>query len=430
MQEPCTNIEMKSDPKNRIWQILEGICLYASIGTILFLLLIQIPLSCSGIEFSDSVGALMVILLSAAVGFLTNFIAIEMLFKPYEKNRWHYLSLFTLGFWQQGLVPSKKGEIAVELGKQVETRLLNPEKIAEDFCSLASNVLDDPNFLDRIEKGIQTAVLENEDQITEFLYPQIESSLISFIDEFLTSENVEIFLKEKVDPYLRREDVRKSIAQIITQFCRDRSEEIILFIKDQVYRFVYDYLSRNPLTVVFAAKISDGLINAVQWDQLEWRIYDKLNDEKTQNFIRGEILNFLNNLRDQFGTEEMREKIGKCVDFIKIELKGKLKEYLHSFLPKVVHKTIASEILWNWLKETFLPGAKPKIESWVRENGKDLIIEKLNIAQRVQEAVDRQDLREFHGMINSVAKEHLGAIQVLGYLLGGIIGILQLFAGH
>lgn len=38
----------------------------------------------------------------------------------------------------------------------------------------------------------------------------------------------------------------------------------------------------------------------------------------------------------------------------------------------------------------------------------------------------RQDVREFHNMINSVAAEHLGAIQVLGFLLGAVIGLFQL----
>lgn len=428
--ELLETVKAKSRIGNRIWQILESICLYASLGTILFLLFIQIPFSWAGYDFSALFQGSMVILLSASVGFLTNFIAIEMLFKPYEKSRWHYLSLFTLGFWQQGLVPSKKGEIAVELGKQVETRLLNPEKIADDFCAFVSKVLNDQNFLNKIESGIQSLVLENEDQIVEYLYPQIESSLIRFLDEFLTVENVEVFLEEKVDPWLRREEVRKSIARMITQFGQNRSEEILHFIKEQTHRFVFDYLSKNPLTIMFASKISDGLINAIQWDQIERQIYDKLNDEKTQIIIRKEILHFLNNFRQQYGTQEMRDKIGQFVHTLKMELKSMLKNYLHDFLPSMIHRAIESESLWIWIQKTLLPTAKPRIETWVRDHGKILMIEKLNISQRVKDAVDQQDLREFHGMINSVAKEHLGAIQVLGYLLGGIIGILQLFVGH
>ena len=38
------------------------------------------------------------------------------------------------------------------------------------------------------------------------------------------------------------------------------------------------------------------------------------------------------------------------------------------------------------------------------------------------------DVKEFHGMVNDVAAQHLGAIQVLGYLLGALAGGLLLLA--
>lgn len=55
-----------------------------------------------------------------------------------------------------------------------------------------------------------------------------------------------------------------------------------------------------------------------------------------------------------------------------------------------------------------------------------LILEKLDIQGRIQSAVDKMDVAEFHGMINEVAAQHLGAIQVLGYLLGAAAGALTL----
>ena len=41
--------------------------------------------------------------------------------------------------------------------------------------------------------------------------------------------------------------------------------------------------------------------------------------------------------------------------------------------------------------------------------------------------MENQDVKEFHEMIDSIAARHLGAIQVLGYILGLVIGLLQLF---
>lgn len=60
---------------------------------------------------------------------------------------------------------------------------------------------------------------------------------------------------------------------------------------------------------------------------------------------------------------------------------------------------------------------------------KDITVEKLDLANRVAEAVRKQDVREFHGMINDLAAKHLVAIHVLGYFLGMLVGLVQ-FAGQ
>ena len=78
------------------------------------------------------------------------------------------------------------------------------------------------------------------------------------------------------------------------------------------------------------------------------------------------------------------------------------------------------------MENDLLPAAKPKIEALIREQGKDKIIEKLNLSRRVSEAVEKQKVEDFHEMINSIAAQHLGAIQVLGYILGLIVGLTQL----
>ena len=57
------------------------------------------------------------------------------------------------------------------------------------------------------------------------------------------------------------------------------------------------------------------------------------------------------------------------------------------------------------------------------------IIDNLNLSERIKTAIDNQDVRQFHRMINEITAEHLGAIQVLGFLLGILAGLLQLLPG-
>ena len=74
-----------------------------------------------------------------------------------------------------------------------------------------------------------------------------------------------------------------------------------------------------------------------------------------------------------------------------------------------------------------LPSVREKVEEIIRLEGKDMVLKKLNLPSRISAEIDKQDVGEFHGMINDLAAQHLGAIQVIGWILGGIIGLLQMF---
>ena len=92
-----------------------------------------------------------------------------------------------------------------------------------------------------------------------------------------------------------------------------------------------------------------------------------------------------------------------------------------SFLTLVGLVVIAA--LWTCVVE-MIPKFQPEIERLIRTEGMPFILEKLDIQGRIQSAVDKKAVAEFHGMINEVAARHLGAIQVLGYLLGAAAGAL------
>jgi uncharacterized membrane protein YheB (UPF0754 family) len=68
------------------------------------------------------------------------------------------------------------------------------------------------------------------------------------------------------------------------------------------------------------------------------------------------------------------------------------------------------------------------VERGIRDIGTKAIVEKLDVQGRVKAAVDGMDMAEFHAMLNRILSEHLGAIQVLGYLLGAVAGLLLVLA--
>ena len=128
-------------------------------------------------------------------------------------------------------------------------------------------------------------------------------------------------------------------------------------------------------------------------------------------------------------SSESAEKLNGMVADVKNRLEAFLRNYLHETLPKLAGQFLESESLWGWVENELLPSARPQIEKMIKETGREKIITGLNIAGRVEQAVKEQDVRMFHEMINSVAAQHLGAIQVLGYILGAVVGVAQLLIG-
>jgi len=137
-------------------------------------------------------GLLRIISISGLIGFLTNWIAITMLFRPSKKRP-------LLG---HGLIPAHKERIAFRLASAVSEDLINPEIIKrkihdsgiitryrEKSLDWFKNIIDDPDF----RTDIKNWVVEYSNDI--LADPDIRSNLarqvISEIDEALVNRSLE-----------------------------------------------------------------------------------------------------------------------------------------------------------------------------------------------------------------------------------------------
>jgi len=135
-------------------------------------------------------------IIAALIGYLTNYIAVKMIFRPHKK----YKILF---FFIQGLIPKRQEEIAEKLGELVEeelvhksdiTTLLKGEKATEVLFELASNIIDNifkniitifpmaqailnENIVTEIKKNTNNYIKTNSDIILQKITGLIESQL-------------------------------------------------------------------------------------------------------------------------------------------------------------------------------------------------------------------------------------------------------------
>lgn len=169
--------------------------------------------------------------LGAFIGWLTNYVAIRMLFHPREPVR--------IGFWTwQGLFPKRQQELAAKLGEIVENELVNHSDI--------QRVLNDPQFQSRLKRTVRTQVDEFVDRkITRRLPSVLASTLQGPVLERLKTlivREVEQFIPEMVDRAGKELENRVRFSHIVQEkvsgFPISKLEEVLFSIMKREFRFI------------------------------------------------------------------------------------------------------------------------------------------------------------------------------------------------
>lgn len=406
----------------KLFLVAEMICFPLSLLTFIYLLL-QLGFRFAGVEISLIPDMGMKVLLAAAVGYLTNWIAIEMLFRPYDPHPW-------LFFWPQGLVPRNKKKIGLKTAEKVTTELLTPEKLTEQIMRIFSEQLQSDSFKENLLGNLQGFLIRYEDTILEKAVPQIENALKGILQTQLSQDRLMDLWDRMIVPWLEKEENKQLIARKITSGLQEHTPEMILEIKIWLRQYV-DEFARQHLPGMLADlfnsfDIPQRLIRFIDWNLAERKLKEKLSSRSLQDNIKNIFLQWIRELKDWGRALENQRAMNSFLDQMHNGIHDLMRNYIQNHLPGQIHQLLHSEKLWQWVEEQLLPGIKPQLEQFLREKTPELL-EKIDIQGMIAEAVDHQDIRKFHQMINDVAMEHLGAIQVLGFFLGALAGTLLLF---
>lgn len=385
------------------------------------------------------------ILVSAAVGYLTNWIAITMLFQPYERTWRHWLLWVTLGAWRQGLLPKNKARIASVLADQVATKLLRPEKLADDLCAMVGGALQDAEVLRAAQTLLQEQVAAHDTEIVDFLVPRIESALVGEIDRLVTPERIRAFWDAEIMPRLESEQTRAEIASLVLGVVRKRAPDIAAkakpLISQGIRSYMEDKFEGSMLEgIPFVGKaVSDALAQALasaadgiadfflDEQTIEKAIGDWIRRPETARTVRDELAGFVDSFRAWLASPEGAARAGGFAGDLRVKFKEYLGNYLRENLGPAASRLLKSDATWEWVAKS-IPAIRPGVERMIRDIGTKAIVEKIDIEGRVKAAVDAMDMAEFHAMLNQIMAEHLGAIQVLGYLLGSLAGLILVFS--
>ena len=327
------------------------------------------------------------------------------------------------------MVPANKDKIGRVLGEEIPQRLLNPEAISAELCETAADFTSNPAFIERIRKSVQVLLNHHKERIAAFLVPQIQSSLKEALRENFTAANLQLFWDRVLARWLDRPENRQLLSAGIVSGLKAKSPELCELLRRTMHDGVRDYVNTRLPFLPRSGEFAAGFVAYLDWDDIRRQIERKLEDPSLQELIGSELAHQSERFRAWIASPESEPQIEGFLNGTRVKLEHFLRDYLQRAIPATADQILNSEALWDWVKNELLPQVQQHLNYWLRNNGKRLVIEKLDLSRRIENSIREQDVREFHAMINAVAAEHLGAIQVLGYVLGFVIGLFQVVAG-
>lgn len=157
--------------------------------------------------------------ISGAIGWITNYLAVKMIFRPHRP--WTIFGLITV----QGLVPRRQAELAKSIGEVVERELVSHSDI--------ERVLTDPAVHHELNRRISAHIdqLIKEKLATNPLFAMVlQGGFVEGIRDYLAShftESLPEFVQVTVDHLQSRLDFQQLVEEKIIKFDLAKLEAII-----------------------------------------------------------------------------------------------------------------------------------------------------------------------------------------------------------
>ena len=362
---------------------------------------------------------LMPVLLAGAVGYVTNWLALWYLFKPYEPH-W--------GGCVQGIIPRQKKEMARSMGRMVGEKLLNPDALVNELKNEVSGFVADPARRIQLREALQRYLLANEDAIVGFVTPYVERQLVDVFDSLATEETWGKIWDEGILPRLKNEAARKFLVEKFVTALRENANGMIEELRGELRSFLQTKISENPFFGMFAGMITDFVMNNLATSEnLKAKLEGWLTRESTQELLRTKLLEYADHITDWMRSGEGQRVLGGVIHELKVRGRRFVATYIREKVPVLIDQAFASETLRDRLDNEILPRVGAKLVQLIGEN-REVILEKLRLQDRVAEAVDKMSVKDFHMTLNDFMAENFCAVQVLGFILGALVGALQLLA--
>lgn len=314
-------------------------------------------------------------LLGGLIGYITNDIAIRMLFRPHKAK---YLFGIHIPF-TPGIIPKEKGRIAEAIGGVISENLMNNEVLEKYLLS--------DEMIGKVRSAVEEFISiqqQNQESVARFLGHYLSKDEIDSIAQNINQSITKQTYEKLADSSVGDKVAHIAIAHVAQKLTIDGAQELLsgiggalgglkgmaagLFGGNIVAKFLE--MLREPAEHFLAKNINTMLRDN--------------GEEIVSNMIGGEVDNFLNKPVCKL-LEGHEEQLAQTVDSI-----------------ESIYRSIITEHL-------------PKI------------LESIDISKIVRERINEMDVNETEKLIFQVMDKELKAIVWLGALLGLLMGCINCF---
>lgn len=310
----------------------------------------------------------------ALIGYITNAIAIRMLFRPHKPKYFFGKRIpFT-----PGIIPKEKGRIAEAIGTVISNNLMSKEVLGKYLLS--------SEMIAKVMNGVQEFIdkqKNNNDTLEQFLLHYVSKDDIESL-AISVNDNITREAHEKVtSPEIGKQVAHAAMDYVAEKFNAGGAQEVLdgLGIMSEI---------KGAVAMLFGKDVITKFLSLLR--------------EPAENYLAGNI----NNMLQKNGDEIISNLIGNETDKI---LSKPVKDILRGKDEQLVKITSSVVSVYTTIIQEHLPK----------------ILENIDISRIVRDRINEMDMDETERLILQVMDKELKAVIWLGALLGLIMGCFNIF---
>ena len=171
-------------------------------------------------------------IIGAIIGYFTNYIAVKMLFRPLLP-----INIPILNISIQGLLPSRRDELAVSIAESIESNLLSIDSIIEEFDK--ELIKEELNII--IKETIEKKINDNFKYVMPKMLKDVSREILTDIVQEEIDNNFDSWMDNVANKIKDEVDLKEMIEEKIKSFPLIKVEEIVLEIADRELKHI-EYL--------------------------------------------------------------------------------------------------------------------------------------------------------------------------------------------